>query len=160
MPRTLPLLALVCAIGLLLAACATPTARGPITIEREHAERFAGALNDYRRSKGLSPVRVDSRLMAAAEEQARAVAAIDRLDHNASGRFPSRLHRNGVDARAAFENLAAGDREPIAALASWRASPAHHENLLRPEATRIGFVRARAPQTRFRTFDVLVLASD
>lgn len=160
MPRTLPLLALVCAFALLLAACATPTARGPITIERNHAERFAGALNEYRRKSGLPPVRVDASLMAAAEEQARAVAAIDRLDHNAAGRFPGRLHRNGVDAWAAYENLAAGDREPIQALASWRASPPHHANLLRPETTRIGFVRASAPQTRHRTFDVLVLATD
>jgi uncharacterized protein YkwD len=149
---------LAAALALLLAACAlVPQARGPITIETGHAAAMARMVSDYRAARGLSAVRVDPTLMAAAEEQARRIAARDDVNH---GNFAGRIHRNGVDAYAAFENLAAGDPTPRAALATWQASPAHQRALVKPEATRIGYVRALAPQTRHRYFDVLVLASD
>jgi len=151
-----PLLA--AALALLLAACAlVPQARGPVTIERGHAAAMARMVSDYRQANGLSRVVVDPALMAAAEEQARRIAARDDVDH---GNFAGRVHRSGIDAYASFENLAAGDPTPAAAFATWRASTAHDRALRRPEATRIGYVRALAPDTRHRTFDVLVLASD
>jgi uncharacterized protein YkwD len=118
---------------------------------------MAAMVSTYRQANGLSAVRVDPTLMAAAEEQARRIAARDDVDH---GNFAGRVHRNGIDAYAAFENLAAGDPSPRAAFATWRASAAHDRSLLKPEATRIGYVRALAPQTRHRFFDVLVLASE
>ncbi|WP_372423424.1 CAP domain-containing protein [Salinarimonas chemoclinalis] len=145
-------------LALLLSACALlPDRAGPITIEREHADAMARMVSDYRRANGLGPVRVDAALMAAAEQQARTVAARDRLDH---GNFEGRIHRHRVDTERAFENLAAGDPTPRAALATWKASPAHQRALVSPTSTRIGYVRALAPGTRHRTFDVLVLASD
>ncbi|WP_052340878.1 CAP domain-containing protein [Salinarimonas rosea] len=149
---------LAAALAVLLSACALlPERAGPITIEREHAEAMARMLSDYRRANGLGSVRVDPTLMAAAEQQARTVAARDRLDH---GNFAARIHRHRVDTDRAFENLAAGDPTPQAALATWKASRDHQRALVSPESTRIGYVRALAPETRHRTFDVLVLASD
>ena len=131
--------------------------RGPIAIERQHAAAMASMVTAHRAARGLPAVRVDPTLMDAAAEQARRVARLDRLDH---GRFAGRIHRNGVDAVRAFENLAAGDPTPAAAFATWTASPAHAEALVSAHATRIGYVRAHAPDTRHRYFDVLVLASE
>lgn len=149
---------LTLAAAAVLAGCAlVPEARGPVTIERGHAASMAQLVSDYRRARGLPGVRIDETLMAAAEEQARAVSARDRLSH---GNFTGRVYRNGIDADRAFENLAAGDRTPAAAFATWRASSAHERSLVQPEVTRIGYVRALAPRTRHQFFDVLVLASD
>lgn len=148
---------LACALALALAACALLPGRGPITIERGHAEAMARMVSEYRQARGLPAVRVDPTLMAAAEQQARSVAARDRLDH---GNFAGRIHRNGVDTAHAFENLAAGDPTPAAALATWKASPGHQRALVSPASTRVGYVRALAPDTRHRYFDVLVLASE
>ncbi|MGJ3265195.1 MAG: CAP domain-containing protein [Salinarimonas sp.] len=149
---------LAAALALLVSACAlVPERGGPVTIERQHAETMARMLSEYRLAQGLPAVRVDQTLMAAAEQQARTVAARDRLDH---GNFAGRIHRNGVDTARAFENLAAGDPTPQAALATWKASRDHQRALVSPASTRVGYVRALAPQTRHKYFDVLVLASD
>ncbi|GGK43943.1 CAP domain-containing protein [Salinarimonas ramus] len=148
---------LATALALLVSACALLPDSGPVTIERGHAQDMARMLSQYRAERGLPALRVDTSLMAAAEEQARTVAGRDRLAH---GNFTGRIHRHGVDTDHAFENLAAGDPTPQAALATWKASPDHHRALISPASTRIGYVRALAPQTRHRTFDVLVLASD
>jgi len=43
-------------------------------------------------------------------------------------------------------------------LQRWQASTYHNENLLMPEARRVGFVKAQAPGTRYGSFWVMVLA--
>ncbi len=154
--RLVPALAI---LTLLLAGCATqpPSARGPVTTSKEHAAAAARSISVYRQQHGLPPVQVDWALMGAAEEQARAIAAMDGLSHDAAGPFVKRMGRHGVKGAAA-ENLGAGAQTPERTLERWRASPGHNENLLMPEARRIGLVSAHAPNTRYKHFWVLVLA--
>jgi uncharacterized protein YkwD len=96
---------------------------------------------------------VDPGLNEAAEEQARAVAAAGRLSH---GAFMTRMARFGVGGAAA-ENLSAGQHSVAAAVTGWKASPRHNENLLMPEARRIGLARADA-NGGFKRYWALVLA--
>lgn len=146
-------------LSLGLAGCAlfAPFRAGPITTEINHAALAAREISAYRAQHGLAAVEVDWSLMRAAEEQARAVAAMDGLSHDAAGRFDRRMSRHGVNGAAA-ENLGAGAASPERAIERWRASPSHDENLRMPEARRIGFVKAYAPETRYKNFWVLVLA--
>ncbi|MCC5977199.1 MAG: CAP domain-containing protein [Salinarimonas sp.] len=150
---------LVAVMAAFLGGCALFSFRDTsgITTDHSHARSMAEAVTAYRAQKGLGPVTVDRSLMRAADEQARAVAAMDDLDHHAAGRFGSRMTRNGINGAAA-ENLQAGAQTPERVLQRWQASSYHDENLLMPEARRIGFVKAEAPGTRFGIFWVMVLA--
>ena len=149
---------LTAALGLALAGCAlNPFARGPVTINKNDAAAAAQSISAYRAQMGLSAVQVDWALMGAAEEQAKAIAALDGLSHDAAGPFVKRMRRHGIKGAAA-ENLGAGTGSAGRALERWQASPGHNENLLMPEARRIGLVAAYAPETRYKHFWVLVLA--
>jgi len=133
---------LTAALALALAACAGDPARtyavtGSSTGEAGEAARIISA---YRVSQGLSPVSVDPRLNAAAEHQARVVAAAGQLDH---GNFGGRMGEFGIAGFSA-ENLEAGSDTAAAAVARWKASRGHNENLLLPEVRRIGLARADA----------------
>ena len=107
------------------------------TAEAGEAARIISA---YRISKGLGPVAVDARLNDAALQQARTVAAAGSLTH---GDFGARMKGFGIAGYAA-ENLTAGSDSVSQAVARWKGSPGHNENLLMPEARRIGLARADA----------------
>ncbi len=117
------------------------------------AAQAAALISAYRASRGLGPVTVDGQLNRAAEHQAKAVAAAGTLSH---GAFASRMSTYGVPGHAA-ENLTAGPTTVGEAVARWRASPSHDQNLLMPEARRIGLARADSP-TRYGRYWALVLA--
>lgn len=144
-------------LGLALGACALTDPLKPVAsveaVSVADAAEAAALISAYRASRGLGPVAADSRLNAAAEHQARAVAAAGTLSH---GAFASRMSAYGVPGHAA-ENLTAGSRTVADAVARWRASPAHNDNLLMPQARRIGLARADSP-TRYGRYWALVLA--
>jgi uncharacterized protein YkwD len=134
-----------CVLAVLaLAGCA-----GDIALTESHkvlatstsdAAQAAALISAYRTSRGLSPVTVDSRLNEAAAYQARVVAAAGKLSH---GSFSSRMDKFGIAGYAA-ENLSAGSSSVDGAVNRWKASPGHNENLLMPQARRIGLARADA----------------
>jgi uncharacterized protein YkwD len=92
----------------------------------------------YRVSQGLGPVVVDPGLNQLADYQARSVAAAGQLSH---GNFAGRMAQAGIYTGAA-ENLSMGPTSVGAAIARWKSSPAHNENLLMGSARRIGLARA------------------
>jgi len=128
--------------ALALAGCASaPSKIANVTsVSTADAASAASLISAYRVANGLSPVSVDGRLNEAAEIQARAVAEAGKLSH---GDFSTRMAKLGIAGFAA-ENLAAGSRSVSEAVARWKASPRHNENLLMPEARRIGLARADA----------------
>lgn len=141
----------------LLAGCAgMDFARSPdrpTSASSSDAATAAALISQYRVAKGLSPVTVDAGLNKAAEHQARAVAAAGTLSH---GAFASRMAGFGVPGHAA-ENLSAGSRSVEQAVARWKASPGHNDNLLMRQARRIGVARADS-DTRYGRYWALVLA--
>jgi uncharacterized protein YkwD len=133
---------LCAALGLTLAGCASDSASVYSITSTSTGEASAAAslISAYRVSKGLSPVTVDARLNGAAMRQARVVAAAGKLNH---GNFSERMSEFGIVGFAA-ENLSAGQDTVAGAVGSWKASPHHNENLLMPQARRIGLARADA----------------
>src|SRR5579859_1315589 len=65
-------------------------------------------ISGYRTNNGLGPVVIDPELMRLAAEQARAMAARDKLDHNAWHPFQERIRLSRFDASVAVENIGAG----------------------------------------------------
>src|SRR5260370_17267580 len=81
-----------------LAVCCFPTFA--------QAESPADMISSYRVQHGEGRVVMDSTLTRIAHEQARAMAAKDKLDHDVLGGFTSRVHSAG--AGRAAENIAYG----------------------------------------------------
>lgn len=125
-----------------------------VSIKTNDAAAAATLLSQYRTSKGLSPVVADATLNRAAEVQARAVAEAGSLSH---GQFASRMSSFGIKGTSA-ENLVAGSKTVEQAMARWKASPGHNQNLLMPEARRIGLARALTPGAGYEHYWAMVLA--
>lgn len=125
-----------------------------VSVSTRDASEAAHLISLYRVAHGLSPVAVDGTLNGAAEYQARAVAEAGKLSH---GAFSTRMDTFRVSGYAA-ENLSAGSDSVAGAIARWKASPGHNENLLMPQARRIGLARADSPGLGYNHYWALVLA--
>jgi uncharacterized protein YkwD len=98
--------------------------------------------------------------MKLAEEQARAMAARDKMDHNVTGRaFNIRVKLSGYDAKFAVENIGAGYHTLAEAFSGWRDSPGHRANMLKGGATHMGIAAVYAPNSKYKVFWSLVLAA-
>jgi uncharacterized protein YkwD len=147
------------ALAPLLAQCAgTDLAKvvpsEKVTTSTRDAAQAAALISEYRKARGLGPVTADASLNGAAEYQARAVAEAGTLSH---GAFASRMDSFKIGGYSA-ENLSAGSDNVGGAIARWKGSSGHNENLLMPQARRIGLARADSPGQGYRHYWALVLA--
>ena len=90
-------------------------------------------ISGYRSNNGLGPVTIDPELMRLASEQAAAMAASDKLDHDVGRPFQDRIRKSGFDASVAVENISAGYHTLAEAFSGWRNSPPHRANMLNSE---------------------------
>jgi hypothetical protein len=159
--------ALIAAATLLLAACGEE----PLApIDSRLARRLddvrldpgaaEAAINAYRSSRGLAPLRLDPILTAMAQRQADAMVAGDALSHNVGGAFTTRLAAAGIAATEAGENLGAGYFTLDEAMAGWRGSAEHDANLRKPGFTRMGVAIAKSAQTHYGVYWALEFAAD
>jgi uncharacterized protein YkwD len=123
------------------------------------AAAAASMISGYRRNNGLAAVAVDPELMRMALEQARGMAARDKLDRAAGRDFNARLAASGFDARVAVENVGAGYHTLAEAFSGWRDSPPHRANMLKNGVNRLGIAAVYAPQSKYKVFWALVMAS-
>lgn len=119
----------------------------------------ASMISGYRRNNGLSAVTLDPKLMHLAEEQARAMATRDRMDHDVAGSFSARVRNSGYDAKVAVENIGAGYHTLAEAFSGWRDSPGHRANMLKRGATQMGIAAIYTPRSKYKVFWSLVLAA-
>lgn len=100
---------------------------------------------------------MDATLNRIALDQAKAMAAKDRLDHDVLGSFNSRMAP--AKAGRAAENIAYGHDGFKKTLDQWVASAGHRKNLLLPKASRVGVASAKSA-TSLRTYWAMVIAGD
>lgn len=154
-------------LALALAGCATePLPSQPTFYQslanpgaRVDAEAAASMISGYRRNNGLGDVAVDPKLMAMAEQQARAMATKDKLDHDVAGNFQQRLRKSGYRAKTGAENIGAGYHTLAEAFSGWRDSPSHKANMLLKDASSMGIATVYVPNTKYKVFWALVLAT-
>lgn len=144
----------------LLAACVSAPKQftGSVPVE-DVSQEAVGLINQFRASNGLPPVIVDAALIDAARYQAVAMASANVLSHEIGGDFTYRMNSAGFVYANAAENVGAGHTSVADAINAWIRSPHHRENMLMKDATRIGMVRADAPNSRYRNYWALDLAS-
>jgi uncharacterized protein YkwD len=116
-----------------------------VTTTLAAAEEAAAIISQYRQAHGLSAVRTDAQLTAAAGRQAQAMAKSGVLDHNVAGAFATRMA--DVPVGRAGENIAQGTKTWAETIQLWESSPGHNGNLLLPDATHVGVAVAYNDQT-------------
>jgi uncharacterized protein YkwD len=126
---------------------------GLATAEASPAE----LISDFRVKHGEGRVALDAALNRIAQEQARAMAAKDTLDHAVLGSFSSRVAP--AKAGRAAENIAYGYDSFEKTLEQWIASTGHRDNLLLHDASRIGIGSAKSATSR-RTYWAMEIAGD
>ena len=116
-------------------------------------------ISGYRGNNGLGPVVIDPELMRLASEQASAMAARDKLDHDAGRPFQDRIRKSGFDASVAVENISAGYHTLAEAFSGWRDSPPHRANMLNRSVTHMGIAAVYTPKSKYKVFWTLILAA-
>ncbi len=125
-------------------------------IDLRRAERY---INRARARYGAGPVRMEGRLVEAAQRHSLMMARKDRMAHQFGfgTRFSKRIRKAGAYGAAA-ENLGAGYASMESAVDGWLRSPAHRRNLLNRKLTHIGIAAAVNPASKYRTYWTLILA--
>jgi uncharacterized protein YkwD len=119
----------------------------------------ASMISLYRQNNGLGAVVVDPDLMKIAEAQSQAMASRNKLDHDVKAPLPKRLTAAGYPATLAVENVSAGYHTLAEAFSGWRDSPPHRANMLQNGVTKLGIAASYAPNTKYKVFWTLILAS-
>jgi uncharacterized protein YkwD len=122
------------------------------------AAAAASMISGYRGNNGLAPVVLDPELMRLASEQAHAMAAHDKMDHDIGRPFQERIRNSPIAGSVAVENISAGYHTLAEAFSGWRDSPPHRANMLNRSATRIGIAAVYAPASKYKVFWALILA--
>jgi uncharacterized protein YkwD len=123
------------------------------------AQAAASMISLYRQNNGLGAVVIDPELMKAAEVQSQAMASRNKLDHDVKAPLPKRLNAAGYPATLAVENVSAGYHTLAEAFSGWRDSPPHRANMLQNGVTKLGIAASYAPDTKYKVFWTLILAS-
>ena len=113
----------------------------------------------YRQNNGLGAVVVDPELVKLAETQSQAMASQNKLDHDVKAPLAKRLNGSGYPATLAVENVSAGYHTLAEAFSGWRDSPPHRANMLKSGVTKLGIAASYAPNTKYKVFWTLILAS-
>jgi hypothetical protein len=119
----------------------------------------ASMISLYRQNNGLGGVTVDPALMDLAEQQSQAMASRNKLDHDVKAPLARRLGSSGYPATLAVENVSAGYHTLAEAFSGWRDSPPHKANMLKNGVTKLGIAASYAPNTKYKVFWTLILAS-
>ena len=154
-------------IALFLSACASES---PIEQPSMYADMAtpgarldavsaASMISLYRQNNGLGAVVVDPDLMKIAEAQSGMMASQNKLDHDVRAPLAKRLSGAGYPASLAVENVSAGYHTMAEAFSGWRDSPPHKANMLKSGVTKMGIAASYAPNTKYKVFWTLILAS-
>ena len=131
-------------------------AHGGATLDSQAA---ASMISLYRQNNGLGSVVVDPELMKLAQAQSQAMASRNQLDHDVKAPLAQRLNASGYPATLAVENVSAGYHTLAEAFSGWRNSPPHRANMLKNGVTKLGIAASYAPNTKYKVFWALILAS-
>jgi len=126
---------------------------------RLDAASAASMISLYRQNNGLGGVVVDPDLMKIAEAQSQVMANQNKLDHDVKAPLARRLNGAGYPASLAVENVSAGYHTMAEAFSGWRDSPPHKANMLKSGVTKLGIAASYAPNTKYKVFWTLILAS-
>ncbi|HLJ00433.1 MAG TPA: CAP domain-containing protein, partial [Bradyrhizobium sp.] len=74
--------------------------------------------------------------------------------------LPKRLQAASYQSTLAVENVSAGYHTLAEAFSGWRDSPPHRANMLQNGVTKMGIAASYAPNSKYKVFWTLILASN
>jgi uncharacterized protein YkwD len=118
-------------------------------------------VNAYRAKKGLKPLKLNAKLSEAARKHSEDLARSDRISHYGSDGSDAwdRVRKAGYGPRLAAENVGTGQQSLEEVFRGWQKSRDHDANLLLGEAEEIGVAMVYKPESQFKTFWTMVVAS-
>ena len=119
-------------LALVLVLLLTLGAAQAATLETANAQSVVNQVNQERAKQGLSALRIDPKLTAAAQIRAREI--VQKFSHTR----PDGTKWSTVSAAAYGENIAKGQRTADKVMAAWMSSSGHRENILRANYGSIG----------------------
>jgi uncharacterized protein YkwD len=161
-PMTCPVLVAGALALLGVAGCTEPARQSQPAFYRDLGSASArvdagearAMISAYRLNAGLNTLTLDPDLVAAAQQEANAMAAADKPVQAEA--VKARLARGGQAGTEA--NLSAGYRRLAEAFSGWRDSPQHDRVMKTPGATRMGIATAYAPGSKYQVYWALILA--
>jgi len=119
----------------------------------------ASMISLYRQNNGLGTVIVDPGLMKLAEEQSQAMAARNKMDHDRQGSAGKAAGRVRLSCDAGGRKRVGRISHPGGSVSGWRDSPRTKANMLKNGVTKLGIAASYAPNTKYKVFWTLILAS-
>ena len=118
-------------------------------------------VNEYRSSKGLPALSLESHATVAAEILARDMANHDQMSHVGpnGADLQRRLGMAGYRFKVAAENVGVGQRSFTQIVEGWKQSPPHSRNMLLADAKHMGIAYEYKPDTKYKTYWTLVVAA-
>ena len=112
-----------------------------------NSDDMLATVNAERSRRGLSPLRLDSRLMRAAQKHSEYQQSIGTMTHAGPAgplnSFFGRIKAEGIaNPGASAENVAAGQRSVADVMSAWMNSPGHFRNLMNPSYNFLGWGRS------------------
>ncbi|HEY5794958.1 MAG TPA: CAP domain-containing protein [Bosea sp. (in: a-proteobacteria)] len=161
-PMTCPVLVAGALALLGVAGCTEPARQSQPAFYRDlgspsaqvDANEARAMISAYRMNAGLNTLTLDPALVAAAQQEASAMAAADKPVQAEA--VKARLARSGQ--AGAEANLSAGYRRLAEAFSGWRDSPQHDRVMKTPGVTRMGIATAYAPGSKYQVYWALILA--
>ena len=128
------------------------------TLDAREALRL---VNDYRSSKGLHPLALDSHATEAAEILVKDMASHDHMSHAGpnGANLQKRLTMAGYHYKVAAENVSVGQRSFEQIMEAWKQSAPHSRNMLLADAKDMGIAFEYKPDTKYKTYWTLVVAA-
>lgn len=117
-----------------------PTPSPPTQPSTDPAGVVVERTNEVRAQYGLAPLVIHPQLTQAAQAHSNDQAAHQRMSHTGSNgsTMADRVDTTGYSWSRIAENVAAGQRTPIAATDAWLGSPGHRANMLNGALVHIG----------------------
>ena len=109
-----------------------------------YAQQVLELVNEERAKVGASPLTLDSRLCAAADERAEEITVLFEHTRPDGSSCFTILREYGVSYYTAGENISAGRATAAAVVEGWMNSPGHRANILNSEFKYLGVGRATA----------------
>jgi uncharacterized protein YkwD len=135
--------ALLVALALVLALVLSV----PAPVAADTAGSVLASINASRAKAGCPALKLNAKLMAAAEGHARAMAEKDFFGHrDKAGRgFTSRIRAQGYRYGLVAENIAAGQTTAAEVVRAWLESPGHRKNILNCKYRETGIAMVYQP---------------
>ncbi|MBG0857524.1 CAP domain-containing protein [Streptomyces spinoverrucosus] len=121
-------------------AATSPGTSAPSASASSATKRVVDLVNSERGKAGCSPVKLNAKLTAAAQDHSADMASHRNMSHTGSdGSNPGqRITKAGYQWRTYGENVAYGYRTPEQVMAGWMSSPGHKRNILNCAFKEIG----------------------